>query len=110
VSATVTATTRIRRRADPIDALYTKNGRLLRVSGKRIFNGDGLEVTRVRCHRALGPNGRYMGTVVDGRLIYRATRSASVGSSFARDARPMVCRLFRLDIGDVRAPLGALAS
>lgn len=60
-----------------MSALYTKNGRPLQVSGNRIFNSDGLEVARLRNDRAYGPDGRYVGTVVNDRLVHRSTHGVN---------------------------------
>lgn len=82
-----------------MDALYTKNGRPLGVSGNRIFNRDGLEVARLRSDRAYGPNGRYVGTVVNDRLIYRSTNSASISSPFSPSRRSGSARANRATSG-----------
>lgn len=63
--------------------LYTKNGRLLQVVGKTVYSRSGRVVGRIRGKKVYGPDGRYVGTIVSGRLVYRSTDSASVGSPFA---------------------------
>jgi hypothetical protein len=66
-----------------VDALYTKNGKPLQVSGDDIFNRDGIQVGRRRGDKIYGPDGRYAGTVVGDRVVYRSTQSGSRSSSFA---------------------------
>jgi hypothetical protein len=67
--------------------LYTKNGRPLRRSGNNLFSRSGTHVARVRGEKAYGPDGRYVGTIVGDRLIYRSTHSASIGTAFAPSSR-----------------------
>lgn len=63
--------------------LYTKNGRPLRVSGKKVYGPSGRQVGQIRGRKVYGPNGRYVGTIVGERLIHRPPDSASVASPFA---------------------------
>lgn len=77
-------------------ALYTKDGRPLTVNNNRIFNRDGLEVARLRGDKAYGPDGRYVGTIVGDRLVYRSTQSASIGSSFSPSRRAGTARASRV--------------
>jgi hypothetical protein len=66
------------------DYLYTKNGVPLKVSGERIYSPSGHQFGRIQGSKVYGSNGRYVGTIVGGgRLVYRSTDSASIGSSFA---------------------------
>ena len=67
--------------------LYTKNGRPLKRSGDKLYSRSGAHVARVRGKKAFGPDGRYVGTIVGNRLIYRSTDSAAIGSSFAAGSR-----------------------
>jgi hypothetical protein len=65
-----------------VDRIYTKNGRPLKVSGNDLFARSGKHVARLRGGKAYGPDGKYVGTVVGDRLIYRSTDSASSSSPF----------------------------
>jgi hypothetical protein len=67
--------------------LYTRDGRPLRRSADNLHSRSGAHVARLRGEKAYGPDGRYVGTVVGDRLIYRSTHSASIGSSFAAGNR-----------------------
>jgi hypothetical protein len=66
--------------------LYTKEGRPLRQSGSDLFARSGTHVAKVKGKKAYGPDGRYVGTLVGNRLVYRSTDSATIGSPFAQRA------------------------
>lgn len=55
--------------------LFTKNGIPLFLRGDRIFNPSGANFGYVRQDRVFGLNGRYRGTIISDRLIYRPTNS-----------------------------------
>ena len=61
--------------------IYTKNGEPLHQSGHDLFDSSGRHVARVNGTKAFGPMGRYVGTIVGDRLVYRNTDSAVIGSS-----------------------------
>ena len=63
--------------------LYTKNGRPLQVSGDKVYSRSGVIVGRIKAEKVYGTDGRYVGTIVNDRLVYRSTDSAGVGSSFS---------------------------
>ena len=63
--------------------LYTKNGRPLQVSGSTVYSRSGRLVGRMKSEKVFGTDGRYVGTIVGDRLVYRSTHSASIGSPFA---------------------------
>ena len=63
--------------------LYTKNGRPLQVSGNTVYSRSGKVVGRIKGEKVYGTNGRYVGTITSGRLVYRSTDSAGVGSPFS---------------------------
>lgn len=67
--------------------MHTKNGRPLSVSGADIYDERGRQVARISGNKAFSPSGRYVGTIVGDRLIYRATDSASIGGAFAPGVR-----------------------
>jgi hypothetical protein len=69
------------RRKSELD-LYTKNGRPLQVSGDTVYSRSGTVVGRIRGSEVCGPDGRYVGTIVDDRLVHRSTESSGVGPSF----------------------------
>lgn len=63
--------------------LHTKNGRPLQVSGGTVYSRSGKVVGRISANKVYGPDGRYVGTIDGGRLVFRSTDSAGVGSPFA---------------------------
>ena len=52
-----------------LSMIYTKDGRPLKVSGQDLFARSGKHVARIRNGKAYGPDGRYVGTIVNDRLI-----------------------------------------
>ena len=82
-----------------MEYLYTKNGKPLVLDGDDIFDRNGRHVGRRRGKKVYGPNGRYAGTIVGDRVVYRRSDSASIGSSFARRARAGTARANRARSG-----------
>lgn len=70
-----------------MSTIYTKDGRPLSRSGDDLFSRSGEHVARLRRDKAFDSNGRYVGTLVSNRLIYRSTQSAAVGPPFAKRSR-----------------------
>lgn len=64
-------------------SLYTKNGRPLQVSGDIVYSRSGEVVGRIKDDKVYSPDGRYVGTITGGRLVYRSTDSAQVTSPFS---------------------------
>jgi hypothetical protein len=62
--------------------MHTKNGRPLQISGKTLYSESGQVVGRVREAKLFSQEGRYVGTVVGDRLVYRAADRAEVAPSF----------------------------
>lgn len=73
-------------------SVYTKNGRPLQTSGDKVYSGSGTVVGRIRGSKVFGPDGRYVGTIVNDRLVYRSTDSAGIGSPFAAANRAGTAR------------------
>ncbi len=67
--------------------LYTKNGRPLQVSGGKVYSGSGQLIGRIKDDKVFGTDGRYVGTIVNDRLVYRSTHSARISSPFAASNR-----------------------
>lgn len=67
------------------DFLYTKQGKALRVDGDDLIGRAG-HVAKLHGGFAFAPDGRYVGTVVGDRLIYRSTDSAHLRAPFVRRA------------------------
>lgn len=68
-------------------SLYTKNGKPLQVSGNKVYSKSGKIVGKIQEKKVFGTNGRYIGTIVNDRLVYRSTHSSSLGSSFSASNR-----------------------
>ena len=62
--------------------MHTKNGRPLQASGSTVYTGSGQVVGRVRDARLFDQDGRYVGTVVGDRLVYRAAERTKVAPAF----------------------------
>ncbi len=63
--------------------LYTKNGRPLQVSNDNVYSQSGKIIGKIRGEKVFGTDGRYVGTIVNNRLVYRSTDSAAIGSPFS---------------------------
>jgi hypothetical protein len=72
--------------------LYTKNGRPLQVSGNTVHSRSGQVVGRIKDEKVYGPDGRYVGTIVGDRLVYRSTDSAGISSPFSAANRAGTAR------------------
>ena len=76
--------------------LYTKNGKPLQVSGNTVFSRSGIVVGRIKGEKVFGTDGRYVGTIVHDRLVYRSTQSAGVSSPFSAANRAGTARANRV--------------
>jgi hypothetical protein len=63
--------------------LYTKEGRPLQVGGDIVYSRSGNVVGRIKGEKVYGPDGRYVGTIMSSRLVYRSFDSASISSPFS---------------------------
>lgn len=75
--------------------MHTKNGRPLQVSGSTLYSESGRVVGRLREDKLFGQDGRYVGTVVGERLVYRSADSTRVAPAFSaakRAARALASR------------------
>jgi hypothetical protein len=62
--------------------MHTKNRRALQKAGTTLYTGSGYVVGRLRDSRLFDQDGRYVGTVVGDRLVYRASDSYKVAPAF----------------------------
>lgn len=60
--------------------LYTKAGRPLQVHGDNVFSRSGVYVGRIKRNKVFDPRGRYAGTIVSDRVVFRGSDSATIGS------------------------------
>lgn len=63
--------------------LDTKNGKPLQVAGEFVYSRSVVPVGRIKGDRVFGPDGRYVGSLVGDRLIFRSTQSAAIDSPFS---------------------------
>lgn len=63
-----------------MDDLYTRNGRPLQLTGDQLHSRSGHYLGHVRHGKAFDPTGRYCGTVIGNRVVYRSIDSASTSS------------------------------
>ena len=75
--------------------LYTKNGKPLQVSGTTVYSRSGKVVGRIKGGKVFGTDGRYVGSIVGDRLVYRSTQSAALSSPFASANRAGSARVQR---------------
>jgi hypothetical protein len=69
-----------------MSVLYTKNGVPIAVHGDRVYDPAGRNFGYLRADKLFGLDGRYRGTVIGDRLVYRASQSAGVSSPRAASA------------------------
>lgn len=70
--------------------LYTKEGHPIRVRDDKVYDKSGEQVGRLVEGKVYGPDGRYAATVVDDRLVYRASDNRRVSGPFVpRRVLPM---------------------
>jgi len=62
--------------------MHTKNGKALQVNGSTLYTGSGYVVGRIRDARLFDQDGRYVGTVVGDRLVYRSAERNKVAPGF----------------------------
>ena len=53
-------------------------------------------IGRIQGEKVFGTNGRYVGTIVNDRLVYRSTQSATISSSFTSANRAGTARANRV--------------
>lgn len=60
--------------------LYTKNGRPLQRAGDKLYASSGLYIGRAQNGKVYDQGGRYVGTIVGDRVVYRSTDSVTIAS------------------------------
>lgn len=63
-----------------MDDLYTRSGRLLQRSGHDLHSRSGFYLGRLQGGKVFDPDGRYCGTLVGDRIVYRTVDSAARGT------------------------------
>ncbi|WP_411961071.1 4-fold beta flower protein [Pseudomonas mandelii] len=57
------------------------------MSSNTVYSRSGKVVGRIKGEKVYGIDGRYVGTIIGDRLVYRSTHSAGVSSPFASAGR-----------------------
>ena len=70
-----------------MDDLYTKSGRLLQRVGNQLYSRSGRYLGQVEDRKVFDPDGRYCGTIVGDRVVYRTIDSAAAGVATLAAAR-----------------------
>jgi len=68
--------------------IYASGGRALLLQGVDIFTGAGIHVARMQGKVACDPSGRYVGTLIDDRLVFQDEDCLTVGPLFVRETHP----------------------
>ncbi|HQY98633.1 MAG TPA: hypothetical protein PKV13_00005 [Propionicimonas sp.] len=71
-----------------MDELYTRSGRLLQRSGDQLHSRTGSYLGQLRDGKVFDPSGRYCGTIVGDRVVYRTIDSAAVGAASVGEGCP----------------------
>ena len=71
-----------------MDDLYTRSGRLLQLVGNHLHSRSGNYLGQIRNGKVFDPNGRYAGTVVGDRVVYRTIDSAATVDASAEAVCP----------------------
>lgn len=78
-----------------MDDLYTRSGRLLQRLGNQLHSRTGRYLGQVHNGKVFDPDGRYCGTLVGDRVVYRTIDSAATSSASAAEACPASSRANR---------------
>jgi hypothetical protein len=71
-----------------MDELFTRSGRLLQLSGNHVHSRSGRYLGLLQDGKVFDPAGRYCGTIVGDRVVYRTIDSAAHGDPSAASACP----------------------
>ena len=71
-----------------MDHLYTRSGRLLQLSGNHLHSRSGRYLGQLQNGKVFDPSGRYCGTIVGERVVYRTIDSAATIAASVAAVRP----------------------
>ena len=60
--------------------LYTRDGHPLQRDGDKLWSRAGVYVGLIKGTKVFGPNGRYVGTIVENRVVYRRLDSGTLSA------------------------------
>ncbi len=69
-----------------MDVLYTRSGRLLQRLGNQLHSRTGRYLGQIHNGKVFDPDGRYCGTLVGDRVVYRTIDSAATSTASAAAA------------------------
>jgi len=68
--------------------LYTRSGRLLQLVGNHVHSRSGRYLGQLSNGKVFDPNGRYCGTLVGDRVVYRTIDSAAAAAASTAEGCP----------------------
>lgn len=68
--------------------LYTRSGQLLQYFGNRLYSRSGRYLGLLQNGKVFDPDGRYCGTIVGDRIVYRTIDSANSSTASVAEACP----------------------
>ena len=71
-----------------MDHLYTRSGRLLQQVGDHLHSRSGRYLGQVNNGKVFDTNGRYCGTIVGDRVVYRTIDSAATATASVAEMCP----------------------
>jgi hypothetical protein len=71
-----------------MDHLYTRSGQLLQRFGADLHSRSGRYLGHLKNGKVFDPDGRYCGTIVGDRIVYRTIDSAATSVASSADPRP----------------------
>lgn len=66
-------------------SLFTKDGRPLLVMGDIVYSQSGQVVGKIRGEKVFGTHGTYIGTIDNGRLVFRNSDSGESSAAFSAE-------------------------
>lgn len=75
-----------------MDDLYTRSGRLLQLLGNQLHSRSGNYLGQLANGKVYDPSGRYCGTVVGDRVVYRTMDSAARSAASVAETCPASTR------------------
>ncbi len=71
-----------------MDHLYTRSGQLLQRFGAHLHSRSGRYLGHLKNGKVFDPEGRYCGTIVGDRIVYRTIDSAATSDASTAEDRP----------------------
>jgi hypothetical protein len=81
-----------------MDEFFTRSGRLLQRSGNQLYSRSGSYLGQLWNGKVFDPSGRYSGTIVGDRVVYRTIDSAASVAASSSEMCPASTRANRTGI------------